>query len=86
MHVDACGYKFNWKTVEVLDRGNSQNTRAFLKVWHPGQSAINKHIEIDPIYQPSRKIIDKYRVKNQINQRYNQNKEIDNDRLTVENK
>ncbi|CAH8646641.1 unnamed protein product [Schistosoma intercalatum] len=47
------------------------------------QSAINKHIEINPIYQPIRKIMHKYRNKNQTNGRHNQNKEVNNDKFKV---
>ncbi|KAH9584687.1 hypothetical protein MS3_00006196 [Schistosoma haematobium] len=55
----------------------------FLEAWHSGQSAINKHIEINPIYQPIRKIMHKYRNKNQTNGRHNQNKEVNNDKFKV---
>ena len=83
IHVDNCGHTFNWENVQILDRGNSKNTREFLEAWHSGQSAINKHIEINPIYQPIKKIMQKHRNKNQTNGRYNQNKEINNDRFKV---
>ncbi|KAH9596563.1 hypothetical protein MS3_00000930 [Schistosoma haematobium] len=85
-------YQYTWtiaetyltgKNVEILDRGNSKNTREFLEAWHLGQSAINKHIEIDPICQQIRKIMHKYRNKNQTNGRCNQNKEVNNDKFKV---
>ncbi|KAH9591950.1 hypothetical protein MS3_00004042 [Schistosoma haematobium] len=83
IHVDNYGHSFDWENVEILDRGNSKNTREFLEAWHSGQSAINKHIEINPIYQPIRKIMHKYRNKNQTNGRHNQNKEVNNDKFKV---
>ncbi|KAH9588394.1 hypothetical protein MS3_00005808 [Schistosoma haematobium] len=67
VHVDNCEQTFNLENFEILDGGNSTNTREFLEAWHSGQSVTNTHIEIDPIYQPIRKIIDKYRTKNQVN-------------------
>ncbi|KAH9580621.1 hypothetical protein MS3_00000708 [Schistosoma haematobium] len=76
IHVDNCGHSFDWKNVEILDRGNSKNTREFLEAWHSGQSAINKHIEINTIYQPIRN-------KNQTNRRHNQNKEVNSDKFKV---
>ncbi|VDO78139.1 unnamed protein product [Schistosoma margrebowiei] len=69
IHVDNCGNSFHWKNVEILDRGNSKSTRKFLEAWHSDQSTINKHIEINPIYQPIRKTMHKYRNKNQNNGR-----------------
>ncbi|CAH8548860.1 unnamed protein product [Schistosoma mattheei] len=71
IHVDNSGHSFDWKNVKILDGGNPKNSRGFLQAWHSGQSAINKHIEINPIYQPIRKIMHKYRNKNQTNGRHN---------------
>lgn len=79
MNKDNCGRIFDWENVERLNRENFKNIREFLEYWQSGQLVINKHIEIDRVYQSIRKIIEKYRTKNQINGRYNKNKEGNND-------
>ncbi|CAH8594121.1 unnamed protein product [Schistosoma guineensis] len=61
-------YQCTWTTADTHLTGkmwkswivNSKNTGEFLEAWQSGQSAINKHIEIDPIYQPIRKIMHGY--------------------------
>ncbi|CAH8665099.1 unnamed protein product [Heterobilharzia americana] len=63
MHVDNYGHEFNFDNVEILDRGNTKNIREFLEAWHSGQSAINRCIHIDPIYQPIRKMINDRKVR-----------------------
>ncbi|VDO60714.1 unnamed protein product [Schistosoma margrebowiei] len=44
IHVDNCGYSFDWKNVEILDRENSKNTREFLEAWHSGCLDIFKEV------------------------------------------
>ncbi|CAH8523810.1 unnamed protein product [Heterobilharzia americana] len=63
MHVDNYGHEFNFDNVEILDRGNTKNVREFLEAWHSGQSVINRCIDIDPIYQPIRKMINDRKVR-----------------------
>lgn len=71
MHMENYGHKIDWKNLKIMDKRNPKNTRKFLEAWHPDQSSMNKHIEIDPTYQPIRKIMDKHRTKNQTNGRRN---------------
>ncbi|VDP46453.1 unnamed protein product [Schistosoma mattheei] len=77
MHVDNCGHTFDWKNVEILNRGNPENTKDYLETCHSGESTINNHIGIDPIYQPTNT---GPRIKSV---RCNQNKEANNDRFNV---
>ncbi|CAH8481679.1 unnamed protein product [Schistosoma guineensis] len=55
IHMDKCKHTFDWKNIKILDTGNSKYTRESLEAWHSSQSAINIHIETDPIYQTNRK-------------------------------
>ncbi|VDP85083.1 unnamed protein product [Schistosoma mattheei] len=71
-------------SLEVLDKGSSKDTKNCLETRHSSQSTIKNQIEVDPINQPIRKIMDKYRIKNQV-KLINQNKEVNNDRLKVNN-
>lgn len=85
MNVDNCRPTFDWRIVEILDRGNTKSTRNFLAAWHSGHLTINKHVEIDPVYQLTRKMVNKYRTKNHINGRYSRNGKVGDDRLKVNN-
>lgn len=85
MYADNCGDIFHWGNVEISDRGNTKSIIEFLETQHLDQAATNKCINIDPIYQPIRIIMDKYKIKNQIKGRYSHNKKVDNDRLKVKN-
>nr|CAH8864472.1 unnamed protein product [Trichobilharzia regenti] len=51
MHVDNYGYQLDWDNVEILNTGNTKIAREFLEAWHSNEYAINKHINIDQIYQ-----------------------------------
>ncbi|VDP34151.1 unnamed protein product [Schistosoma margrebowiei] len=82
-HNPNSSHSFDWKNVEILDRGDSKNTRQFLEAWHSVQLELNKHIETNPIYQPIRKIMHKHNNKNQNNGRHNQNKEVNNNKFKV---
>lgn len=44
-HVYNYGHMFNRENVEILNRENTRNTKA----WYSAQSLTNKLIEIDPI-------------------------------------
>lgn len=50
----------------------------FLEAWDSGQSTINKHIYINPVYQTIRKIPKSHKIKNQVRED-NQNEYTDND-------
>ncbi|CAH8628969.1 unnamed protein product [Heterobilharzia americana] len=47
MHMDNYGHEFDFDNVEILDRRNTKNIREFLEACH---SAINRCIDIDPVY------------------------------------
>lgn len=53
------------------DRRTNKRTRGFLEIYYSGKLAINKYIEINPIYQTVRKMMDKYKTRNQIKVTYN---------------
>ncbi|CAH8514244.1 unnamed protein product, partial [Heterobilharzia americana] len=58
-------HKLNFDDVEILDRGNTRNIRELLGAWHSDQSPINRCIDIDPVYQPVRKMINDTKVRGQ---------------------
>nr|CAH8839708.1 unnamed protein product [Trichobilharzia regenti] len=51
MHTDNYGHQFDWDNVKILDRGNTKCAREFLEAWYSNENAINKHVNIDEIYQ-----------------------------------
>ncbi|KER21613.1 hypothetical protein T265_10108 [Opisthorchis viverrini] len=46
------GHKFNWNTVHILAQARTKKEREFIEAWHSTEKALNKHIEIDPVYGP----------------------------------
>lgn len=65
------------------ERGNTKKIEDFLETWHSGQSAVNKHIEIDAIIQPTKKAIRDFNATNQV--KANQNKCEKKDRTSINN-
>ncbi|CAH8866949.1 unnamed protein product [Trichobilharzia szidati] len=51
MHADNYGHQFDWDHVKILNRGNTKSAREFLEAWYSSENAINKHINIDEVYQ-----------------------------------
>lgn len=46
----------------ILASTNTKKIRKYLEAANPTQSAFNKHIETDPIYQPIKKTINNLKV------------------------
>ena len=53
-HQDEEGHKFNWDNTEIIAKGNTRYKREFIEALYSNTETINKHIDIDPIYQPLR--------------------------------
>nr|CAH8832216.1 unnamed protein product [Trichobilharzia regenti] len=51
IHSDDHGHQFDWDNVKILNRGNTKCAREFLEAWYSNENAINKHVNIDEIYQ-----------------------------------
>ncbi|CAH8840608.1 unnamed protein product [Trichobilharzia szidati] len=71
LHADNHGHQFDWDNVQILDKGNCKNAREFLEAWYSNESAINRHIEIDKIYQSIRRNSHKNEVKLQVKETVN---------------
>jgi hypothetical protein len=54
LHEDQEGHQFNWNNVKILAQAGTKREREFIEAWYSTKNAINKHIDIDPIYQPLR--------------------------------
>ncbi|GAA50332.1 hypothetical protein CLF_104383 [Clonorchis sinensis] len=54
IHEDREGHKFNWNNVQILAHTRTKREREFAEAWYSTQKSINKHIDIDPVYQPLR--------------------------------
>ncbi|GAA56732.1 hypothetical protein CLF_111426 [Clonorchis sinensis] len=52
VHEDQDEHKFNWSTVHILAQARTKNEREFIEAWYSTEKAINKHIEINPVYRP----------------------------------
>ncbi|GAA52136.1 hypothetical protein CLF_107388 [Clonorchis sinensis] len=52
IHEDKEGHKFNWDNVRVLAHARIKREREFAEAWYSTQNSINKHIDIDPVYEP----------------------------------
>ncbi|KER33068.1 hypothetical protein T265_00967 [Opisthorchis viverrini] len=51
---DQEGHEFDWNGVRILAQARTKREREFMEAWYSTEEDINKHIEIDPIYQPLR--------------------------------
>ncbi|KER20289.1 hypothetical protein T265_15354, partial [Opisthorchis viverrini] len=54
IHEDREGHTFNWDNVQILAHASAKREREFAEAWYSTQKSINKHIDIDPVYQPLR--------------------------------
>ena len=54
IHEDAEGHQFNLDEVKILARANTRRKREFMEAWHSTLNSINRHIDIEPIYEPLR--------------------------------
>eukprot|EP00061_Rhincodon_typus_P014987 g42406.t1 len=52
IHTAKEGHQFDWDNVAILGQAKQRHAREFLEAWHSNQNSINKHVELDPIYQP----------------------------------
>ncbi|KER32502.1 hypothetical protein T265_01382 [Opisthorchis viverrini] len=53
-HEDGEGHHFDWNNVRILGQARTKKEREFMEAWYSTGGAINRHIEIDPAYQPLR--------------------------------
>ncbi|GAA50262.1 hypothetical protein CLF_104301 [Clonorchis sinensis] len=54
LHKDQEGHEFDWSGVHILGQARTKKEREFIEAWYSTKGSINKHIEIDPIYQQLR--------------------------------
>ncbi|GAA57554.1 hypothetical protein CLF_112885 [Clonorchis sinensis] len=54
VHKDQEGHEFDWSGVHILGQARTKKEREFIEAWYSTKGSINKHIEIDPIYQQLR--------------------------------
>ncbi|GAA54183.1 hypothetical protein CLF_112548 [Clonorchis sinensis] len=52
IHEDKEGHKFILNNVQILAHARTKREREFAEAWYSTQKSINKHIDIDPVYQP----------------------------------
>eukprot|EP00061_Rhincodon_typus_P000840 g12940.t1 len=55
IHMDKENHYFDWDTTKILGQARQRQARDFLEAWHSTKHALNKHIELDPIYIPLRR-------------------------------
>eukprot|EP00061_Rhincodon_typus_P006439 g27072.t1 len=53
--MDKENYQFSWDNTKILGQAKQTQAREFLEAWYSVKKAINKHIELDPIYTPLRR-------------------------------
>eukprot|EP00061_Rhincodon_typus_P005243 g24518.t1 len=53
--MDKENHYFDWDNTKILGQAKQRPAREFLEAWHSKKIAINKHIELDPIYTPVRR-------------------------------
>ena len=54
MHQDQHGHAFDWETAEVLGQAKQKKAREFLEAWFSSNRSINRHVNLEPIYEPLR--------------------------------
>eukprot|EP00061_Rhincodon_typus_P002498 g17727.t1 len=52
--MDKEGHQFDWDNVAILGQAKQRHAQEFLEAWHSNRNTINKHVELDPTYQPLR--------------------------------
>ena len=50
-HQDHYDHKFDFESTTIVARAPTRSAREFLEAWHSGPDAINRHVEMDPIYE-----------------------------------
>eukprot|EP00061_Rhincodon_typus_P009039 g32195.t1 len=43
-------HQFDWDNIKILGQAKQRQARELLEAWYSTKKAINKHIELDPIY------------------------------------
>ncbi|CAH8479282.1 unnamed protein product [Dicrocoelium dendriticum] len=51
VHMDAENHQFDLENVEILGRARNRRAREFLEAWHSGRNSINKHLELEGVYE-----------------------------------
>ncbi|XP_072449672.1 uncharacterized protein [Chiloscyllium punctatum] len=51
-HADDKQREFDWDNTTIIIQAKQRTAREFLEPWHSSTVSINKHIDLDPIYQP----------------------------------
>ena len=54
VHEDGEGHTFNWMATKILAEAKSKHAREFLEAWFSTNESINKHVDLEPIYEPLR--------------------------------
>eukprot|EP00061_Rhincodon_typus_P003676 g20688.t1 len=52
--MDSEGHEFNWENMFVIAQAKQRHAREFLEAWYSNRNSTNKHIELDPVYEPLR--------------------------------
>jgi len=55
VHEDEHGHVFNFETTKVLSTARQRQAREFIEAWYSTDNAINRHVELDPIFAPRRR-------------------------------
>ena len=54
IHQDQHGHTFDWDTAEILSQAKQKKAREFLEAWFSSTRSINRHVNLQPIYEPLR--------------------------------
>ncbi|XP_060679282.1 uncharacterized protein LOC132813914 [Hemiscyllium ocellatum] len=50
-HSDNKHNEFDWENTTITGQARQRTAREFLEAWHSSTNSINRHIDLDPIYQ-----------------------------------
>ena len=53
-HIDDKQHEFNWNEINILGRANTRHGREFIEAWFTRTGSINKHVEMETVYEPLR--------------------------------
>lgn len=50
-HMDEQGHHFNLDGATILGRARTRRAREFLEAWYSGMNSINRHVDLEPVYE-----------------------------------
>ena len=53
-HEDMANHKFDLAATKIIGQAHTKHSREFLEAWLSTSECVNRHIELDPSYQPLR--------------------------------